>query len=170
MRYAHARANLLGIDNVHFKQMNAAALDYADGSFDFVFSSMLLHELPLKEVARVFAECHRVLRPGELEGLAVGDGAQAVDAVVAGERVREPHVMELLHGPGREPVAAGLLAREPLAFDEDDVEAVLGRPVRRRRARRPAPDDQQVVTMAGTRRGVAHARTISDRRRRPRRP
>jgi SAM-dependent methyltransferase len=65
LRYAHARAEALGVQ-VHFTQANAEALPYADASFDLVFSSMLLHELPLKAIGSVFAEARRVLRPGGL--------------------------------------------------------------------------------------------------------
>ena len=65
LRYAHARARLQR-RAVHYRQMNAENLDYADGSFDLVFSSMFLHELPRRSLARVFREAHRVLRPGGL--------------------------------------------------------------------------------------------------------
>ena len=65
LRYAHARARLQR-RAVYYRQMNAENLDYADGSFDLVFSSMFLHELPRRSLARVFREAHRVLRPGGL--------------------------------------------------------------------------------------------------------
>ncbi len=66
LRYAHARAKMQGA-NVHFKQMDASDLSrYTDGSFDLVFSSMFLHEISLKTLAKVFAEARRVLRPGGL--------------------------------------------------------------------------------------------------------
>lgn len=65
LRYAHARA---GSQNktVHFKQMNAAQLEFEDNSFDVVFSSMFLHELPLKDIHAAMKEAKRVLRPGGL--------------------------------------------------------------------------------------------------------
>jgi ubiquinone/menaquinone biosynthesis C-methylase UbiE len=65
LRYAHARAESQGTA-VHFEQANATALPYEDDSFDVVFSSMFLHELSLKDIRAVFAEAHRVLRPGGL--------------------------------------------------------------------------------------------------------
>jgi ubiquinone/menaquinone biosynthesis C-methylase UbiE len=65
LKYAAARATLQGVD-VRFRQMNAEHLDYPDASFDLVFSSMFLHELPRRTLSRVFAEAHRVLRPGGL--------------------------------------------------------------------------------------------------------
>lgn len=63
--YASARAKMQG-QEVHFRQMCGDNLDYPDESFDLVFSSMFLHELSHKVRARVFAEAHRVLKPGGL--------------------------------------------------------------------------------------------------------
>lgn len=65
LRYAHGRAASLGVA-VDFRQMNATALDFPENSFDVVFSSMFLHELPLKDITAYFAQAHRVLRPGGL--------------------------------------------------------------------------------------------------------
>jgi ubiquinone/menaquinone biosynthesis C-methylase UbiE len=65
LRYAAARARAQGRE-IHFRQMNAERLDFPDASFDVVFSSMFLHEVPRKGIARVLAEAHRVLRPGGL--------------------------------------------------------------------------------------------------------
>lgn len=65
LRYGHARAQSMGIP-AHFRQMNATALDYPDNSFDVVFSSMFLHELPLKDIRAYLKEARRVLRPGGL--------------------------------------------------------------------------------------------------------
>lgn len=65
LRYAHARAVSQGTP-VHFRQMNATQLDFEDNSFDVVFSSMFLHELPLKDIKACLAEAYRVLKPGGL--------------------------------------------------------------------------------------------------------
>jgi ubiquinone/menaquinone biosynthesis C-methylase UbiE len=65
LRYGAARAASQGVA-VQFTQMNAEQLDLPDHSVDLVFSSMFLHELSLKSIARVFAEIRRVLRPGGL--------------------------------------------------------------------------------------------------------
>ena len=65
LRYAHARAEAQG-RAIHFQQMNAEALDFPDASFDVVFSSMFLHEVPKKGIANIMREAHRVLRPGGL--------------------------------------------------------------------------------------------------------
>ena len=63
LRYAHARAESLGIA-AHFHQQPAEALGFDDASFDVVFSSMFLHELPLKSIRAFLAEAYRVLKPG----------------------------------------------------------------------------------------------------------
>lgn len=63
LRYAAARAHSFGA-RVHFSQMNATDMRFPDGHFDVVFSSMFLHELPLKDIRAYLAEAHRVLRPG----------------------------------------------------------------------------------------------------------
>jgi SAM-dependent methyltransferase len=65
LRYAHGRAQAQGVA-AHFLQADATRLPFADDSFDLVYSSMFLHELPLKDIAAVFAEARRVLRPGGL--------------------------------------------------------------------------------------------------------
>lgn len=63
--YGSARAKLQG-QEVHFRQMSADDLQFEDGTFDLVFSSMFLHELSDKVRRKVFEEAHRVLRPGGL--------------------------------------------------------------------------------------------------------
>lgn len=65
LRYAAARAD--GFDAaVDFRQMNATQLDYPDNHFDVVFSSMFLHELPIKDIRAYISEAYRVLKPGGL--------------------------------------------------------------------------------------------------------
>lgn len=65
LRYANGRAQSQGV-TAHFVQADATALLYPDASFDLVYSSMFLHELPLKDIHKVFAEARRVLKPGGL--------------------------------------------------------------------------------------------------------
>jgi ubiquinone/menaquinone biosynthesis C-methylase UbiE len=65
LRYAHARAQFMGIE-AHFSQQDARATRFADQSFDLIFSSMFLHELPVPDIKAVFAECRRLLKPGGL--------------------------------------------------------------------------------------------------------
>lgn len=65
LRYAHARAEGLGVP-VHFSQQNAERTSFEDGSFDLVVSHIMLHETSKPALARIFAECRRLLRPGGL--------------------------------------------------------------------------------------------------------
>lgn len=65
LRYGAARAQGFGAE-VHFTQMNATAMSYPDEHFDVVFSSMFLHELPLRDIRSFLREAHRVLKPGGL--------------------------------------------------------------------------------------------------------
>ncbi|WP_416907829.1 MAG: class I SAM-dependent methyltransferase [Polymorphobacter sp.] len=65
LRYADGRARAQGVA-AHFVQANATQLPFPDASFDLVYSSMFLHELPLKDIDAVFAEARRLLRPGGL--------------------------------------------------------------------------------------------------------
>ncbi len=65
LRYGLARAKSLGLDNVRFVQANAADLSmFEDGSFDWVQTTMFLHELSLTSMQAIFKESHRLLRPG----------------------------------------------------------------------------------------------------------
>jgi ubiquinone/menaquinone biosynthesis C-methylase UbiE len=63
LRYAHARAEALGVA-VHFHQMDAADLRFADDSFDLVVSHNMLHEIGAEKRRRAMAEALRVVRPG----------------------------------------------------------------------------------------------------------
>ena len=53
-----------GEHNINFRQMNACETDYEDASFDFVTSTMLIHEMPPAEIGRLFDESARLLKPG----------------------------------------------------------------------------------------------------------
>lgn len=67
LRYGHARAQALGARNLHFVQMNAEDLGaYPDGHFDWVQTTMYLHELSGTALPRIIREGHRVLSPGGL--------------------------------------------------------------------------------------------------------
>ncbi|QNQ08599.1 class I SAM-dependent methyltransferase [Sphingomonas alpina] len=63
LRYAHARAESLGVA-VHFHQMDASALSFADNSFDLVVSHNLLHEIGAEKRRGMIREAARVVRPG----------------------------------------------------------------------------------------------------------
>lgn len=63
LRYAHARAEALGV-RVVFHQMSGAALQFDDGAFDLVVSNNLLHEIGRDNRRAMLREARRVLAPG----------------------------------------------------------------------------------------------------------
>lgn len=63
LAFGAARASALGMP-VTFSQRNAERTGYEAGSFDLVFSRILLHETCEEATRAIFAECHRLLRPG----------------------------------------------------------------------------------------------------------
>ena len=67
LRYGAARAAALGVRNIRFVQANGENLSrWADGHFDWVQTTMFLHELSAKAMPRLLAEANRVLAPGGL--------------------------------------------------------------------------------------------------------
>ncbi len=65
LRYLLARAKSLGIGNIRVVQADATDLRrFPDGHFDWVQSTMFLHELSGPAMRAVFAESYRLLRPG----------------------------------------------------------------------------------------------------------
>ena len=74
VRYAHMRATRLKSE-VHFSQQLAEKLDFADDTFDLIYMSTLLHEMPLAEGRMAVKEAKRVLRPGGI--LVINDMVQA---------------------------------------------------------------------------------------------
>jgi ubiquinone/menaquinone biosynthesis C-methylase UbiE len=67
LRYGHARAQSLGITNIHFRQMNGEDLSaFPNGHFDWVQTTMFLHETSGKALPQILKEIYRVLAPGGL--------------------------------------------------------------------------------------------------------
>ncbi len=65
IRYGMARAKSLGVDNIQFVQANGENLAmFADASFDWIQTTMFLHELSASALANILRECRRLLRPG----------------------------------------------------------------------------------------------------------
>jgi SAM-dependent methyltransferase len=88
-RYALARAKSLGIDNVRVVQADATDLSrFADGSFDWVQSTMFLHELSGPAMRAIFAESFRLLRPGGIM-LHVEQPQYAVDMPLFEQAMRD---------------------------------------------------------------------------------
>ena len=67
LRYGAARAAALGVGNIRFVQANAEDLSrFPDDHFDWVQTTMFLHETSAAAMPRIIAECCRVLKPGGL--------------------------------------------------------------------------------------------------------
>ena len=67
LRYGAARAASLGVKNIRFVQASGEDLSrWADGHFDWVQTTMFLHELSAGAMPRILAEAYRVLAPGGL--------------------------------------------------------------------------------------------------------
>jgi len=65
LRYAAARARSLGVRNIRFIQADGADLSrFADESFDWIQTTMFLHELSHASMRAIMRESHRLLRPG----------------------------------------------------------------------------------------------------------
>ena len=63
LRYAHARAELLG-SRVHFHRQDAGATSFPDAHFDLIVSHNLFHEVAAEHMPAIAAECRRLLAPG----------------------------------------------------------------------------------------------------------
>ncbi|OBX17828.1 SAM-dependent methyltransferase [Erythrobacter sp. QSSC1-22B] len=67
LRYGAARAAAMGVTNIRFVQASGEDLSrWDDGHFDWVQTTMFLHELSAKALPRLLAEANRVLAPGGL--------------------------------------------------------------------------------------------------------
>ena len=67
LRYGAARAAGLGVKNIRFVQASGEDLSrWPDGYFDWVQTTMFLHELSGKALPKVLGEASRVLAPGGL--------------------------------------------------------------------------------------------------------
>jgi SAM-dependent methyltransferase len=66
LRYGHARAKSLNVGNVHFVQMDAEHMRFADNEFDLVLTAQFWHETSIKALRTIMKEIHRVLKPGGL--------------------------------------------------------------------------------------------------------
>jgi SAM-dependent methyltransferase len=67
LRYGAARAAGLGVKNIRFVQASGEDLSrFPDDHFDWVQTTMFLHELSAESMPKILAECRRVLKPGGL--------------------------------------------------------------------------------------------------------
>jgi len=64
LRYGHARAMALGYKNVKFVQAEASQLPFESESFDWIQTTMFLHETGGKSIYNIMNEIQRCLKPG----------------------------------------------------------------------------------------------------------
>ena len=66
LRYGHARAKSMGVNNVHFVQMDAEHTRFEDHHFDLIITAQFWHETSRRALPAIMAEIHRLLAPGGL--------------------------------------------------------------------------------------------------------
>lgn len=66
LRYGHARAMALGYRNVKFMQVEASEMPFEDESFDWIQTTMFLHETGGKSIYNIMREIFRCLAPDGL--------------------------------------------------------------------------------------------------------
>lgn len=67
LRYAHARAQTLGVSNITFMQANGESLpQFADQSFDLITTAMFWHETSHRAMPAILKTLARLLKPGGL--------------------------------------------------------------------------------------------------------
>ncbi|WP_410506988.1 class I SAM-dependent methyltransferase [[Mycobacterium] appelbergii] len=90
---ARARRKAQGLTGIQFERAYAQRLPFADGEFDRVLSSMMLHHLDQDTKVAAAAEIARVLRPGgRLHLVDVGGHMTRQDGVVARYMLRGHHI------------------------------------------------------------------------------
>jgi ubiquinone/menaquinone biosynthesis C-methylase UbiE len=91
---ARAQRKARGMTGIRFEHGYAQQLPFANGQFDRVLSSMMLHHLDDDTKASAAAEIHRVLRPGgTLHIVDVGGSMTPGDGFMARRMLRSPHIV-----------------------------------------------------------------------------
>jgi ubiquinone/menaquinone biosynthesis C-methylase UbiE len=89
---ARAQRKARGLGGIRFERAYAQDLPFADGEFDRVLSSMMLHHLDGDVKAAAAAEIHRVLRPGgALHIVDIGGHTTAHEGLAARWMKDSPH-------------------------------------------------------------------------------
>jgi ubiquinone/menaquinone biosynthesis C-methylase UbiE len=66
LRYGHARAKSIGVGNVHFVQMDAERMRFADNEFDLIVTAQFWHETSVTALRAIMKALHAKLKPGGL--------------------------------------------------------------------------------------------------------
>ncbi|MEC4812945.1 MAG: class I SAM-dependent methyltransferase [Scytonema sp. PMC 1069.18] len=66
LRYGHARSQSLGVKNVTFIQMDGVNTGFPSESFDWIQTTMFLHETSYQALHKIMEEIYRMLRFGGL--------------------------------------------------------------------------------------------------------
>jgi SAM-dependent methyltransferase len=66
LRYGHARAKSMGVENVRFVQMDAEDLSFDDDSFDLIVTAQFWHETSVTALRRIMTQLYAKLAPGGL--------------------------------------------------------------------------------------------------------
>jgi ubiquinone/menaquinone biosynthesis C-methylase UbiE len=66
LRYGHARAKEMGIENIIFQQADVESVEIEPGSVDLVLSAMFFHETSTKAMRSILEKAHTLLKPGGL--------------------------------------------------------------------------------------------------------
>ena len=66
LRYGHARAKTMGVENVIFQQADAETVEIEPGSVDLLVSAMFFHETSTKAMRGLLKKAHTLLKPGGL--------------------------------------------------------------------------------------------------------
>jgi hypothetical protein len=94
---ARAQRKAHGLTGIRFEHAYAQRLPYANGDFDRVLSSMMLHHLGDDVKARAAAEVFRVLRPGgSLHLVDIGGDITAHDGLAARLMIHNRHAADNL--------------------------------------------------------------------------
>ncbi|MBV6416394.1 MAG: Trans-aconitate 2-methyltransferase [Steroidobacteraceae bacterium] len=122
VRLAAHRAGERGL-GARFVQANAVASGLEPGSVDLVTSTMLVHEMPVAELERLFVEAARLLAPGGilrfLDFQRTGDAFRDFAMLEHGSRNNEPFMPPMMAADLPAMAArAGLVDAHWVAFDE----------------------------------------------------
>jgi ubiquinone/menaquinone biosynthesis C-methylase UbiE len=122
LRLAAHRAGQQGLA-IHFRQADVCTTRLEAGCADLVTSTMLLHELPVDVLPRLFAEATRLLAPGGalrfLDFQRTGDVFRDLAMLEHGARNNEPFMPPmLLSDVAAMASEAGFVATRWTAFDE----------------------------------------------------